>query len=190
MSLVVCSCCGLEKPQDEYYLRKDSGRYRKDCKACVGIRSRAYNEKHNERCRESKRKRYAKLIKEDPDFHRRKYWGDPEQASEWNAQSYRRHRRKRIADALRWSRENPGKARANKAAYKAAKILATPPWADNQAIYELYDVATRLGLEVDHIVPLRGDDVCGLHVHWNLQLLTREENAMKSNRFDPETIAW
>ena len=61
---------------------------------------------------------------------------------------------------------------------------------DGDKIYAIYAEAKRLtkqtGVkhEVDHIVPLHGELVSGLHVSWNLQVLTREQNYAKSNRFD------
>jgi 5-methylcytosine-specific restriction endonuclease McrA len=54
---------------------------------------------------------------------------------------------------------------------------------------ELYDLAKRRGMEVDHIIPIKHDRVCGLHVPWNLQLLTRSQNAAKSNKFDEDVVA-
>lgn len=69
-----------------------------------------------------------------------------------------------------------------------AKIKSLTEW-DLFYIEELYDLAKKRGLEVDHIIPLKHTKVCGLHVPENLQLLTRAENAKKSNKFDEDVLA-
>lgn len=82
------------------------------------------------------------------------------------------------------------KARAPKpparGAARVAKVRrATPPWADRGAIRAIYRDARARGLEVDHIVPLDGTLVCGLHVAWNLRAVPRAENARKAARTWP-----
>lgn len=58
--------------------------------------------------------------------------------------------------------------------------LATPKWIDVEAMCEFY--ANRPdGHHVDHIVPLRGKNVCGLNVPWNLQYLPAKVNRAKGN---------
>lgn len=84
--------------------------------------------------------------------------------------------------ALRWSRNNPGKANARSARYNAAKLQRTPPWAVLELI-ELIYAECPTGYEVDHVVPLRGRNVSGLHVHYNLQYLPEQLNKIKSNKF-------
>lgn len=78
---------------------------------------------------------------------------------------------------------------------RAHQLCATPPWLtyeDLLEIKEIFKEAAKLEKEtgikyhVDHIVPLRGENVCGLHVPWNLQILTAEENMKKGNKFYEE----
>jgi 5-methylcytosine-specific restriction endonuclease McrA len=74
---------------------------------------------------------------------------------------------------------------------RAQKLNATPTWlteAQKTEILALYQLREQLSLEkgiiyhVDHIVPLINKDVCGLHVPWNLRVVTEEENLKKGNR--------
>lgn len=94
-----------------------------------------------------------------------------------------------------------GKARyeANKpAAYskaakrRASKLQATPIWVDSEAIEAFYSAAIAFRLytgqefHVDHVVPLQGKTVCGLHVPANLQILTEAENKKKGHHVWPD----
>jgi hypothetical protein len=88
-----------------------------------------------------------------------------------------------------WKIQNPAKTNAMVAKRRAAKIKATPPWLTEtqlNEIKEFYVAAKELSsligedVHVDHIVPLQGDNVCGLHVPWNLQLLLAEDNLRKN----------
>lgn len=82
---------------------------------------------------------------------------------------------------------HPEKGAFYHAQRRARKLHATPVWANLVAIKCYYQVAamlTREGLDkwhVDHIVPLQGKKVCGLHVENNLQLLTAKANLSKGN---------
>jgi 5-methylcytosine-specific restriction endonuclease McrA len=67
---------------------------------------------------------------------------------------------------------------------------ATPPWANLTAIREFYKEARKLELEtgivheVDHVIPLKGRLVSGLHVETNLQILTKDDNRSKANHYE------
>ena len=93
------------------------------------------------------------------------------------------------ARCLAWQAKNKDKTIANIAKYKAAKLQRIPPWADLSEIEKIYEKRVQLELEtgeqydVDHIIPLQGKTVSGLHVHTNLRIIPRKENRRKGNRF-------
>ena len=82
----------------------------------------------------------------------------------------------------RWYENNRSKQLAKSSMEKAAKLQRIPPWADLDAIKEFY-INRPEGYHVDHIVPLRGKKVSGLHTLENLQYLPAKENLSKGNRF-------
>jgi 5-methylcytosine-specific restriction endonuclease McrA len=94
------------------------------------------------------------------------------------------NREKKRASDERWRKNNLAIKNAANARYRAAKLQATPPWADMDAIRDVYLEAEYQQMQVDHIVPLQNEKVCGLHVWDNLQLLTAPENQSKNNTFN------
>jgi len=72
--------------------------------------------------------------------------------------------------------------RKNKAKRRSAQLQRTPLWADHAAIAFFYECAPA-GTHVDHVIPLRGKKVSGLHVAENLQWLPDIDNLRKGNQF-------
>ena len=97
-----------------------------------------------------------------------------------------------------WKENNQEQVLADNKVRRRKHRQATPPWisrkqkSDMRALYQAAIYMTKTTGEqyvVDHIVPLRSEVVCGLHVPWNLRVITREENLRKSNQvIDGQTI--
>lgn len=106
--------------------------------------------------------------------------------------SYVEKNKKTIREtATRWQKNNKGKVNSETAKRHAAKMLRMPKWLSTeqkQDIKDLYTMASELEKvfpwkqHVDHVVPLQGKTVSGLHVPWNLQIIPAVWNIAKGNR--------
>lgn len=90
-----------------------------------------------------------------------------------------------------WKANNKTQVLADNKVRRRKHREATPPWLTRKQkseIRQLYQIAITMTQTtgeqyvVDHIVPLRSHEVCGLHVPWNLRVITQEENLKKSNK--------
>ena len=140
-------------------------------------------------------KAYLKRWRErNPTTFKRWYEQNQAERADYWQKWYEANRERRAESCAAWARENKHIVNALIAKRNAAKLRATPRWADQSAIREIYREAARLtadtGIphEVDHIYPLQGETVCGLHCEDNLQILTKTENIRKKNRM-PEDAA-
>jgi len=137
--------------------------------------------KKKEEIKQRSRERHHR-IKDDPEF----------KAKRSEAARKRYDKDKAARNRKAWRAANPGKTNALTAKRRAARLQATPDWLTDEqhwVIQEIYDLCvlrsdlTGVAHHVDHIVPLQGKTVCGLHVPWNLQVITATENCSKGNQW-------
>lgn len=164
----ICRVC--KKQLDLLNFYKVGGKYnghRATCKKCHNSSRKNYNEKNKEQKKEYDRQRYLKnkdkIIQQVKDNY------DPEKKAEYDKQ-YREN--------------NRGKVRFRQKKYKKAIKRAMPNWLTEGYIKQMQEIYHNCpeGYHVDHIIPIQGKNVCGLHVPWNLQYLPARENICKSNK--------
>lgn len=104
--------------------------------------------------------------------------------------AYAKFKENRAARSAKWRERNKPTIAAHAAKRRTAKAERTPDWLTDEqherilAFYiEAYRMENETGIKyhVDHVIPLRGKDVCGLHVPWNLQIISATDNLKKSN---------
>lgn len=152
-------------------------RYYLENKERILLYKREWAERNRERIRKGQHEKYLR----NRDSIRR--------ATKLTAQQ---HPERTRAYKRKWDAMNPGKANAKTARRYASKTKATPAWANQFFIDEIYDLAsirsriTGIRCHVDHIVPLRSKHVCGLHVEHNLKIIPMRVNQAKGNRYWPD----
>lgn len=157
ISTKTCSRCKSELPTTAFYKRRDRpSGLHSQCGQCFREQHAEWR-KHN---KQNNRDRAARFRARHPELVRLRS---------------REHQKANLAAA-----------RANNAFRHASKLRATPRWVNRDDLKAVYVKAKEMGLTVDHIVPLQSAIVCGLHVPWNLQLLSASENCKKKNLFWPD----
>ena len=163
-----CTRCLVEKPVSAFYAQSMNSKagYQSHCKICDNARKKAWKKSNPVLS-----KAYAKAAEE-------KRLNDPKR------REYRRMLKK-----------TPKMRAINNASYakrRASKIQRTPKWLTEQQLkvikgfYSIAQMLSKVNNEkwhVDHILPLQGEFVSGLHVPSNLQLLRGIENETKRNAY-------
>ena len=120
---------------------------------------------------------------------RKKYYAEYYQRNRKDKLEYQKERRKTLGKEVlaeyqkNYYIKNHHMMAFKKALRRSRKRQATPFWSDLYKIKEIYANCPE-NLTVDHIIPITSPFVCGLHVSWNLQYLTRSENSKKGNRIN------
>jgi len=144
------------------------------CKACAKL-ARAHYRANSPTLAERERgysKQYAKRQREKR-LASLKKWRDANQEKQ----------KELIAQ---WKKLNKDKTRAYASKRRSQKLNAIPPWFEKEKVALAYKKAKEWGFEVDHVIPLQGKNVCGLHCWSNLQLLDAKLNHSKGNRRYPD----
>ena len=162
------------------------------CVECTRIYKKKYNAKNRLKIAEYNKK-YKTTHKEEVSKAVKSYYlKNKVKIDNYTKTYYQAHRDEIIQNVLDSSRKNRGLSNYRKTMYKKKVKKATPKWLSVlqlQEIRNIYVKAKELeqenGIErhVDHIIPIQGKNVCGLHVPWNLQVLTAVDNLTKGNRY-------
>ncbi len=185
----VCKSCGVLKPIEHFAKNGKCGRHPR-CKPCRAAIERERRVLLGDDIRRQERDRYHADRDSKVASIKKYYQANRDAILKRNAGLYQAK-----ADALKeraknYRQQNPDKVRAWNGTRRALLRKACPPWADKKAIAAIYRQALELEKQtgiphhVDHIIPLAGAMVCGLHVAENLQAIPASDNLRKGVKCD------
>lgn len=190
----------MRSPQNPEALRAAAARYRLRHPDRAKESQRRYNQKayqDNPGKYKARAKAYAAANKEKIAAYEKERRGKTVEERKLYAKKYYLANSEKLKRRAReqgpiWAKANKGRVTARANRHRIAKQRATPAWADLDAIVAIYEQAAALSTatgnpyHVDHIVPLQGKIVAGLHVANNLQILPGKENQSKGARYWPD----
>lgn len=180
-----CSKCKkwLSRSQFSKNITKKDGR-QNWCKTCAKV----YHQTNKKEIK-AHHKTYYATNKEDQKANSRAYYQAHKEKAKARIRSYyQKHKKEKAVYGKGWRRENKGLVKANVRKYQAAKLNRTLEWLTPEQLQQIKDFYLNCpeGMVVDHIIPLRGKYVSGLHHPDNLQYLTESENSSKRNNYPVE----
>ncbi len=189
----VCSGCGLPKIFDSFY--KNKSRYdglNNYCKLCDSKRIGNLRAKNPSAFKEVNKKSYVKrkvlILAKQKEYREL----NTEKIKVKNSTYYINNKDRISTNNRVWKQNNPDKVADMDARRRAAELKATPPWTTPEMkIDTLFFYTIRAGMarpanwQVDHIHPLQGKYVRGLHIPSNLRLIQTLGNQKKNNKFTP-----
>jgi 5-methylcytosine-specific restriction endonuclease McrA len=183
-----CLQCAETKPL-ESFARNGGNSLHARCKMCMAENAREKRKENPEHYRSLDNARHQR----DREFRlqRMKAYGELHKQHKLDKEKARYQAN---PDAIKakvkaYRQENKEKVREWNGSRRAILRKAMPAWADKKVIAEIYRKASELWKQtgiphhVDHIIPLKGDGVSGLHVEYNLQILTAQENLSKGRKW-------
>jgi len=183
-----CNTCATTKDISEFDKNKQKTDGRSDkCKLCA----KQYRKDNAEKIAVRKKKYRQEHSEEIAVYGKGWHQENVERVSTNNKKYREENAEKEAVRCKKYRHENPDKVNARNAKRRAAKKKRVPKWlnkARKAEIVVLYTQAreltklTGIQFHVDHIVPLQGKTVSGLHIPDNLQVLTEHENCSKSNK--------
>jgi len=188
----ICFRCKEAKPLSEYTVdNKSKDGLRSTCKACNAILGKVWVTANKDKLREKGRgERWKSYLRSYRKEHKADRAAEARRYRAKYRDEVRAHRRKHYAEnkeqlsayRAEYIKNHPWFNREASSRHRATVLQRTPKWVDYEALKEIFRNCPK-DMVVDHIIPLRGKNVSGLHVPSNLQYLTPEENGKKSNKF-------
>lgn len=176
-----CSKCDEWFPASEFHVnnRRLSGLV-SSCKSCYSVHYR-----ENAEIIKARTAKYAEKNRELIRANGKNFYESNKEAYSAKAKKWSENNKEKCREIARaYGKRHQKRKNARTAKYRAVKIQATPVWITKEQIDEMVRIYANCptGYHVDHIVPLRGKGVRGLHVPWNLQYLPALENMSKGNK--------
>lgn len=178
-----CIICKISKPLENFHKNSRAKDLKcNKCKLCSIAYKKEWDQKNKQSLKNYLHQYHKDNIIRIKIVKRKYYLNNKERTIDKYKKWVENNREKHNTRTRKWSKLNPHSYRNSVAKRTAAKLKRTPKWANLKAIKKFYRNCPE-GYEVDHIIPLQGKNVCGLHVEYNLQYLTKIENRKKSNKF-------